>query len=232
MEDLFNDGFLTSLSNWQRGWAERQSNRREIADKLISQCGKLPDEFREFKGLCYRKRFILRGEVVPILLNNDFFEGIASWSSNLNYAEGFKGIYREDSAFVAVFEHKPFPNEVVVNIISLWQNDDFKNAVKKFEKERPEDAKPLLNFKDSQSEIILRSTLKGNEIVNIVGTSSSFDEICDMALIPEKDRDKLSKDYAKNGIFIRMPIFAGIQPTKRAIQEAIFRMNQRLSFAR
>ena len=191
----FSRDFLVALSNWQRGWSENQVERRKIADNLVKQCEHIPDKYKKVDGTCFRKRFIRDGEMVPILLDNDFFEGIASWTADLDYAKYFKGLVKPDTKFVMVFEHQPKPEEVVINIIELWKDDNFKKAVSEFEKDNSEGAKALLYFKDYQSEIILRSTLKGNEIIDIVGVSSSFEELCDMAGIPEEKREKLVKKY-------------------------------------
>ncbi|GAB3175533.1 hypothetical protein [Telluribacter humicola] len=72
-KNIFNNDFLVALSNWQRGWAEDQERRRLIADELVKHCENLPEKFKTVDGPCYRKRFILEGEVTPILIGNDFF---------------------------------------------------------------------------------------------------------------------------------------------------------------
>lgn len=230
----FSRDFLIALSKWQRGWAENQVERRKIADNLVEQCEQLPDKYKKVDGTCFRKRFIRDGEIVPILLDNDFFEGIASWTADLNYAKKFKGIVRPDTKFVMVFEHQPKPEEVIINIIELWKDDNFKKAVSEYDKEDSEGAKALLNFKDYQSEIILRSTLKGDEIIDIVGVSSSFEELCDMAGIPEEKREKLSIQYARNptGLPIEIPTFAGKRPTREAINKTLIKIKETFETAR
>ncbi|GAB3175529.1 hypothetical protein [Telluribacter humicola] len=163
-----------------------------------------------------------------------FFEGIASWTKEMEYAKKFKGIVRSSTKFVMLFKHVPTPNEVVVNIISLWQDTKFVEAVQKFKEDDPEASKALFNFKDFQSEIILRSTLKGTEIEDIVGVSSSFEALCDMAGIPEEKRQELSIKYARdpNGIPIELPIFAGQRPTTVAITKALNKFKDLLEAAK
>ena len=230
----FSRDFLVALSNWQRGWSENQVERRKIADNLVKQCEHIPDKYKKVDGTCFRKRFIRDGEMVPILLDNDFFEGIASWTADLDYAKYFKGLVKPDTKFVMVFEHQPKPEEVVINIIELWKDDNFKKAVSEFEKDNSEGAKALLYFKDYQSEIILRSTLKGNEIIDIVGVSSSFEELCDMAGIPEEKREKFSIQYARNptGLPIEIPTFAGQKPTREAIKKTLVKIKETFETAR
>lgn len=233
-KNIFSKDFLIALSNWQRGWAENQERRRQIADELVKQCENIPAKFKTVSHCCYRKRFILEGEIIPILIDNDFFEGIASWTKDKDYAKKFKGIIKPNTKFVMLFKHTPQPNEIVINIISLWEDEAFKKAVEEFKNEDYEAAKPLINFKDYQSEIILKSTLKGTEIEDIVGISSSFEDLCDMANIPEDKREELSIKYARNpdGLPIEIPTFAGTRPTKEAIINTLIKFKETLETAK
>lgn len=230
----FSREFLLILSKWQRGWAENQDDRRQIADELVNQCQKIPEKYRTVDGFCFRKRFIIDGELIPILLDNDFFEGIASWTTDIDYARKFKGIVRPSTTFVMVFRHQPKPKEILLNIITLWEDDNFKKAVIEFQKDDSEGAKALINFKDYQSEIILRSALKGSEIIDIVGVSSSFEELCDLANIPEEKRRELSIKYARdpNGLPIEVPTFAGTRPTSEAISRTLVKIKEMFETAK
>jgi hypothetical protein len=232
--ETFTDDFLKALSNWQRGWSEKQDQRRIIANELVKQCENLPQNFKTVESFCYRKRFINKGEIIPILINNGFFEGVASWTENSDYAKGFKEIYRPDAKFVMLFKHKPKPEEIVVNIVSLWKNNEFKQAVEKLKEKDEESVKALIHFKDSQSEVILRSTLIGTEIEDIVGISSSFDDLCDRANIPEEEREELLRKYSSDpeGIPIEIPTFAGSSQTKEAIRNTLAQFRESLRNAK
>jgi hypothetical protein len=229
----FDIKFLNALSNWQKGWREDQSRRRQLADELIEVSKEIPEEFKNFDSPVYRKRFLIHGEMVPIVLQDEFFEGIASWTSDISFAKQFKGFVRSDAKFAVLFKHTPIISEVVLNIPSLWKDSDFTKAVSIFEKDDPISARALTIFKDSQAEVILRSTLKGSEIEDIVGVSSSFDELCDMAGIPEADRRELSARYDANaeGIPILIPSFVGPHATKNAITNTLNQFKDRLRFA-
>lgn len=223
-EEIFTREFLIALSKWQKGWYENQDTRRVLADELVKQCKDLPIKFKTSNGPCYRKRFLIEGEISPILADDKFFEGIASWSTNIEYAKGFKGwIKKSNTKFIMVFKHEPSPKEIVVNIVSLWEDEQFKLAVEKFYLENKEDAEALIHFRDTQHEIVLRSTLKGSEIEDIITISKSFEELCDMANIPNEKRKELSIRYEKNpnGIPIELPTFAGKKSTKSAVKKVL-----------
>lgn len=233
---IFTDDLLKSISNWQNGWNENQERRREIANKLVIECEKLPAKFKTVDGFCYRKRFINEGEVVPIILDDDFFEGISSWTEELDYAKGFKGIIKPSSKFVMLFKHKPLPEEIVVNIVSLWKDEQFKEAAENLKSRDETSVKALFHFhfKHNQFEIVLKSTLKGTEVEDVVGVSSSFDDICDMGNIPEEKRQQLSIQYARNldGIPIEVETFAGSKSTKEAIRKTLKKFKETLEIAK
>ncbi|GCC50347.1 hypothetical protein SanaruYs_05620 [Chryseotalea sanaruensis] len=233
-EEIFTRDFLLALSKWQNGWAENQEERRKIADELVRQCEKLAQKFKTVNHPCYRKRFIKSGELIPILIDNYFFEGVASWTKDIEYAKWFKGRVKPDVKHVMVFKHLPLPQEIVVNIMSLWEDEEFKKVAEIFKTEDREASRALFNFKDNQSEIVLRSTLKGNEIEDMVGISSSFDELCDMAGIPDDKREQLSIKYARdpNGLDIEIPIFGGARPTKEAIQKTLIAFRELMETSR
>jgi hypothetical protein len=231
--ELFNEAFLTALSNWQNGWKENQIKRRELADKLVEACEFLPKEFKECNKACYRKRFIVGGEIVPIILDDTFFEGIASWSFDIDFTKNFKGLVNPATKFAMIFKHIPHEGDVIVNICELWKNNQFKKSVKVLNDSNPEIAKPLLNFKDLQSEIILRSNLRGSDIQHIVSMSSSFEEIFDMANIPENKREEFSIKYARDtdGIPIELPIYASERATSDGVANTISKMKALISNA-
>ena len=222
-DHVFTEEFIRSLANWQRGWYGDQDKRRTFADELIAHCENLPIQFRYVNRPCYRKRFLIEGEVVPIILNGELHEGIASWSLEMEFTKKFRGLYRRNTKFAILFKHTPEQSEVIVNLVKLWKNKSFTDAVEKFSNQHPKEAEPLLRYKDTQSEVILKSTLKGIEIEDIVTMSRAFDELCDMANIPAEKRAAIREQYDKNAaaIPIHTNVFAGRKTTKASINNSI-----------
>ena len=58
-------------------------------------------------------------------------EGIASWTTELKFAQDFKDPMR-DGNVSAVFGHVPKPEEVVLNITALWTDLNFRTAVETY----------------------------------------------------------------------------------------------------
>ncbi len=230
---VFTNELLTALSNWQNGWAEIQERRYDLADELVKQCKDVPEKFKKINSPCYRKRFIYANELKRLFLEDDLFEGISSWTTDMNYAKGFKGYVRQGASFSMMFECIPRPEDIVLNISELWKDEDFVHFANQFKINFPKKAKPLFNFKDTQSEVVLRSTLRSFEIRNVVGFSSSFEEICDMGNIPEDEREELSIKYEQdpNGIPINMPVFVDEISSRESVARAIACMKKELSSA-
>jgi hypothetical protein len=220
----FNHNLLDAIGAWQRGWNEVQSQRMVLAEKLRQEAEGLDEAFRSCAKTCYRKRFLLKGELCEILMADCKDEGITSWTTDLGYAEGFKGLLRPDAVVGAIFEHKPQPGEVVVNIESLWSCSEFAQSVEGFADKESANWKALKNFQSKQSEVVLKVPLKGSEIVALVGISSSFDELCNQLELNESQRCELFKNAVDNSIPIGQPIYTHREGAQNVIASTIKRM--------
>lgn len=217
----FRNEFFIALNQWQKGWTEEQDRKNEYSISLKHECNLLDKKFKIVTDACYRKRFIHRGELVDIILNDSKVEGVASWTTDVRYAEFFKGKFREGAVSAAIFEHTPLDTEVILNVNELWKDDNFKDALDVFEKSNPENCDALYHFKDIQKEVILEVPLRGSEICILSGKSSSFDDICDSVNIPEQDRPSLFKKLIDGGAFIEEVTYVKDQAAKNAVQNTI-----------
>jgi len=141
-----NESFI-ALNNWQNGWNEKQVKKDELSISLKQECSLIKDKYKVTNELCYRKRFIHTGELVDMFLNDHKTEGLASWTSDVRYAEFFKGRYRENAITAAVFEHKPVKREVILNVCALWKCSDFIAALENFEHTNLNDCNAIYNSK-------------------------------------------------------------------------------------
>jgi hypothetical protein len=224
----FSDKFLTALGNWQRGWRENQATRQTLAAELEALAAELPAAFRSVSTNCYRKHFLTKGELVDIVLRDFKDYGVMSWTLDMKYAERFKGLLRDDAVSAAIFQHQPASEEVIVNITSLWKCDDFVSSVNRFAVTDHPASKALLNFKDKQGEVVLKSPLRGSEIVGLVGVSSPFDELCDRAAIPESDRDRVFRSLVSDSIYPGEPIYLSPQGAQNVLTRTIETMIARI----
>jgi len=223
---IFTDDVLTSIGKWQRGWREQPDLKSQISAELLEACQSIPPEFKTVDIPCYRKRFLIGDELLDIVIRDEKNEGIASWTTDRRFAERFKDIIRPGTVSGAIFRHVPDPSEIILNIPSLWKNRDFCLAVDELNNKFPEQARPLLHFKDIQSEIILNTPLRGSAIIALSGVSSHFDVICDKFNIPACDRDHLFKIAIENGIPIQEPTYISEEGVQRVLENAVKRIKK------
>lgn len=225
---MFSDDFLKALGAWQKGWKEDQSVRLKLADQLKNAVHHLPDSYKQVTQPCYRKRFLHHGELLEIIMVDEKDEGLTSWTICQKYAENFKGLQKPSAISAAIFEHTPTANEVILNIYGLWQSELFIQAAERYKNANGENADAIFNFKASQGEVILSSPLKGSEIIALTGASSPFDELCDMAMIPEAERNEYFKKLIDLGQYPETLKYTSREGTQTVIQHTIKLMEQKL----
>ncbi len=217
----FSEDFFIALNNWQNGWNENQETRELLSKKLEIECKHLDDKYKVVNASCFRKRYIHRGELVDIILNNNKNEGITSWTTDFKYAELFKGKYRDDAVTAAIFEYQPLPQDVILNVNELWKCNDFKEQITKQHATNPDSCNAIMNFKDYQSEVILNVPLRGSDIIALTGKSSDFDDLCNYANIPMSNRPAYFRQLIKEGYRIEEYTYVNKEEAKRAIANTI-----------
>lgn len=218
---MFRDNFFIALNRWQRGWAENQEQRLELSALLKDECAFIDEKYKTNDQPCYRKRFIHKGELVDILINDYKAEGVTSWTTDIRYAEFFKGKYRESAVTAAIFEHIPENNEIILNINELWKCDSFIMDLEKFSIKNPFDCEAIYNFKDFQKEILLEAPLKGSEICILSGISSPFDDLCSSMDIPEVNRPHLFQKLIRDGAFIEEVTYVKDENARNAVRNTV-----------
>ena len=224
----FENDFFIALNNWQKGWNEDQDLKAQYENELKKVCVSLPTKYKTCNVPCYRKRFLHSDELIDVVYNNEKLEGLTSWTIDKAYAEFFKGKFRENAVTAAIFEHLPIEDEVILNVNQLWKCSDFTEQLESFNTENSENCEAIYHFKDVQGEVILDVPLKGSEIYGLTGISSPFDDICDIANIPEKDRPKVFKQLIDDGAYIEEITYVKGQAAQNAIRNTIQKFHELL----
>jgi hypothetical protein len=228
----FPDTLLNAIGAWQKGWREQQELRLSLAITLLEETRHLDQRYREVNVPCFRKRFLLYGELVSIILNDHLDEGVVSWTTKVEFAELFKGIVRPDALTGAVFEHLPEPAEVVLNLHALWSDSKFVTAAEDYTRRDAEHARALTHFKDDQGEVILTAPLRGREIIRLSGTPSLFDDLCDKAGIAADQRDQVWKKLILSDEDPRTPRYTTTEGAQRVIGNTITKIRDRIAAAK
>jgi hypothetical protein len=222
----YSDRFLAALGAWQRGWRENPTRREGITNELLEAIAEsgLPNEARTIMQKCYRKRFLVpnnpqnEADFGPLIMNGSLEdEGVASWTTELKFAQDFKNPLR-DGTVSAVFGRKPLPNEVILNIPALWRDPEFQTAFEEYSKAAKPNTDALQNFKGRESEIILNAPLRRDEIEGFCGRSSPFELLCELAGVHgEKARDEVWRRLCDAGVFPEQPTWLNREAALRAL---------------
>lgn len=216
----FSDSFLTALGAWQNGAAEDRARRKALGDALAVEAARLSVEFRTVSDTCYRKRFIYDGEKVPFA-RGQIDEGVAAWTLDQDYAKTFKGGIRTDGGLTALFGKTPKQQEIVVSLPALWSSSNFQSAVEDYARRDGVFSDALVNFRDNQSEVVLDTPLRPEDVCGLCGMASDYDELCERAGISdEAERDRIWKSMIDREIYANEPWWLGKEAAQRVIQSA------------
>ena len=234
---VYSDRFLAALGARLRGWREDPARRQEITNELLEAIAEsdLPNDVRTISQKCYRKRFLVpnnpqnQGDFGPLIMNGVLEdEGVASWTTDLKFAEDFKNPLR-DGTVSAVFGHVPLSHEVILNIPALWRDQEFQTSVDEYSKAGKPNADLLQNFKASQSEIILNAPLRRDEIEGFCGRSSPFELLCEFAGIHDEEaRDEIWRKLCDADDFPEQPTWLKREAALRALANTEAKFAKRL----
>jgi hypothetical protein len=228
---MFPDTLLCAIGAWQRGWREDQNLRESLSLELQAEAQALPRKFREVNSSVYRKRFIHKGELEALILNDKRDEGIASWTTNRAFAERFKDLSKPGAVSGVIFRHFPTDDEIILNIEALWQDSNFIAAANAYRNSDGINADALFNFADTQGEVVLRVPLRATEIIAFTGASSPFDDLCDQAGIPDSKRDKLFRELTEAGVYPGEYQYTSEEAAQRIISNTIKKTHEKISSA-
>ena len=181
------DEFLAALGEWQRGWGEEASGRLRTTARLsaaISSLQDAPAEIFQCSARCYRKRFLVAnneqngGDMVPLFWNGEIEEGFASWTTDFEFA---RFIFKKDARpgeTGAIFAVDPQPEHVILNIGAVWARQEFGDAVDDYRSRGGPNHEALVNFRDLQSEVILKSPLRLDDVVALCVQIPSLESLC------------------------------------------------------
>lgn len=223
----FDANLLQAIGAWQKGWREHQALREELAKNLCDAVRPLSPEFKTANGqACYRKRFLHKGELERIIMADWRDEGVVSWTLNRTFAEIFRGKSKDGAVTGAIFRRVPSDEEVIVNIPALWKNTDFVQSAESYRNRGGQHAEALFHFRGAhdQAEIVLTAPLRASEIIALTGSSSPFDDLCDMLSLPHQGRDELFKELVAQGIAMNELRYVDEIQTQKIIERTQDRM--------
>lgn len=230
----FDDQLLGAIGAWQNGWRENQDLREQLSLDLLSATQSLPQCFRTAAGQpCYRKRFLHKGELVRVIMADWRDEGVVSWTLDRGFADGFRGKFTPGSVTGAIFRRTPPDKEVIVSVPALWADPEFVQAAESYRARGGAHADALFYFRGprEQREIVLTAPLRASEIIALTGSSSPFDDLCDMLNLPQQGRDELFKELTEQGVVMNALRYVDEEQVQRIIGRTQDRMHALIAHA-
>lgn len=188
--EVFSLEFLQLVNDWQSGPSKDELIK--IGNKLEILCQPLDPKFKTETATCYRKidlskKYVWRmGELLKLE------ESYSSWTRSLSTAKDFKeGVPREGWQGV-IFGITPNPDSVILNLSSLFMDDEFLESVEKNEANINNYNEGIGRFGNHELEVILKvDYLSIHDIYALGGYSSDENKLAEMYFGFKPNREQM-----------------------------------------
>jgi hypothetical protein len=169
-------GFIQAVNNWQIGGSALVKRRRGLRLKELSR--ELDERFRIVDRYVFRRIALSKFHVAEMGENQTLPETIASWTFDLDVAKGLKGGIPDDGEIGVIFVTTPRPEQVIVNLASLYRHRAFVEACAKRQHEIKNWNLGIGKWWDSQREVVLEvESLPLDSTEAVGGRSSNLDKL-------------------------------------------------------
>lgn len=185
MPNTFPVTLLHAIDRWQKGGDHSAKVKR--GQRLKQEVLSLNDAtFRWCAGAVYRRLALPQRFIWTFITTGALPETISAWSLDPDVAKGIKGgvppEWQDGKRWLGVIlEHRPMPEEVVVNLEALWVDLGYQQTLEAAGPHKY--AEGIRRYENSQREVVLdlaRVSLK--QIWSWGGYSSSIEELTEQFL--------------------------------------------------
>lgn len=145
--------FLQAVNDWQRGGSHKQKERRGAA--LKERALVIDERFRTCEATCFRQEAHEKDRLWKLLADDKLEETIAAWTLDLQLAMDFKGGVPPPGLQGVIFEIIPPAGSVVLNLVELYGDADFLDAVERYKLEIVGFGDGIGKYGGSQQEVVL-----------------------------------------------------------------------------
>jgi hypothetical protein len=231
--------FLQAVNDWQRGGSHKQKVKRGATLKARSLL--IDERFRRCATTCFRQEAHEKDRVWQLLADDALDETIAAWTVDLPSAMNLKGGVPPPGLQGVIFEIIPPPGSVVLNLVELYGDAEFLEAVARQKADIIAYGDGIGKYGASQHEVVLElGSLAQADIRHYGGYASSrrelakiyfgrtpteedlnaFDQLCEQANVPLSGSWWLSPEGTKAVLSRIRPDIARLQSLKAAADRA------------
>lgn len=203
MRVKYNKEFIKAISDWQSG-SKNKLKKADVLKKAIKKAN-LDSIYKTYNGYCFRKLDLMDKSIYEIATSLSLIEQVSSWTRSLDKAKTFKGGPSHE-LISCIIRHKPFKEQVVLNLHALYEDLAFVKAVAECSDNT---IKGIMKYWNSQEEIILEvDCIEISEVFSLgghIGTPKQIANIKDeaefqhLALTIEKITQDLQRSGLKTG---------------------------------
>lgn len=146
------------------------------------------------------------GDFLPLFINGENAEGVASWTTDLDFAKMFRtkdGQLRVGNIAI-IFGRAPTRDEIVLNIVELWNASGFEEAVKDYTDRGCAFASALnyYRYEENQSEVVLDAPIKLSETFSFCERVPAYNELIKAAgITTEAEEAEFDKELEENKLW-------------------------------
>ena len=170
----FSLGLLQAINDWQKSSNDKRGNALKEHTSSVAQ------KFRTCSQCCFRQIALDKRSVWDLLAESELKEKISSWTVDLQVAKTLKGgVPPKGQGWQGViFIVKPQPEQVIINLSSLYQDKDFNTAIVYHENEINNFGDGIERYRNTQAEVVLEiPDLSRVDIYALGGFSSDKNEL-------------------------------------------------------
>ena len=157
---MFDLEFLQALNDWQLGGNAQQKRKRGL--RLKKAALRLDPFFRSVSLCCFRQVALGKGSVWKLGETLHLPETISSWTVSPEVAMEFKGGVPPPGWQGVIFLVVPDPEEVVVNLASLYSNVAFHSACEASRNRIGNYHAGIGRYGGSQHEVVLENSISAD----------------------------------------------------------------------
>jgi hypothetical protein len=224
---------LQAINDWQRGGNHKQKLKR--GEKLKELAAALPKRYRTCSETCYRQEAHEKDRIWKLLADESLPETIAAWTTDLSIALNFKNGVPPDGLRGVIFSLTPPSESVVINLIEVYSDSDFRSAIERHKSEITGFGDGIGRYDDTQREVVLELHKVGPETIHCYGGYASdretlahqffgrkpnaeglafFEQLCRQANMPENGAWWLSQEGTRNVLDRMVPHIKRLRSSK------------------
>lgn len=161
--DLFPDGLVRAIDNWQAGSKDKARKARRLHDWSRD----LPLHYREAPVLVFRQVRV-NAQLSMGVAAGAIPEAVSSWTTSMEVARRFREEDQDRNKIIMIFARRPTTLDVILNLNAIYAEVDFLDTVAATSERLGRRFAGIERWQGTQNEVVLKeTTIRNDEIVSL-----------------------------------------------------------------